>query len=127
MRHCIRIGIITAAVLSLSGCGIFTKLVAVPQYQEIQIVHPEQPPSPTLNNPKIVAHSVAQLKVQLESEKPENIIYTLTQSALDALLADDINKLEYSQYETKRANFYKKAIEDFNAKVLERNEEATDK
>lgn len=110
-----------ALALALTGCK--SQIVKVPVYQEIVVQHPTQTPSPTVANPPIRA--VGAGEISAEAALPENsgrIYYVLSQEALNALLTDDVAKLEYAQSETLRANFYKKIIEDFNARVRELNE-----
>lgn len=51
----------------------------------------------------------------------------MTAESINEWLLDDVDKLEYAQHENLRAEFYKKAVADFNAEMRRRNEEAKKK
>lgn len=119
--------ILLAVMLALSLSACKTRIVKVPVYQEVVVQHPTETPPPSLANPPIRA--VGAKDIVVEAGRPENadkIYYVLNQEALNALLLDDVAKLEYAQSETRRADFYRDVIEQFNKRVRELNEKASE-
>ena len=113
-----------ALCLLVSGCSFFKKdVIRVPHYQELQVIHPEPPIPLQLRNPPIRVLTSKQV-IEDASKNPQDTYYVLSQDALDDLLSDDIDKLEYAQHESRRAEYYKDLIESFNKKVRERNNKA---
>jgi len=116
-----------ALVLSLSGCSMFREVVKVPVYQEIVVQHPTPTPPPTLNNPPI--RVVGARDLSIEAAKPENadkIYFVMNQEGFKAHLLDEVEKLEYAQSETRRADYYRDMIDQSNARVREKNKNASE-
>ncbi len=114
--------IILAITLALSLSACKPQIIKVPVYQEVVVQHPTETPPPALTNPPIRA--VGARDIAAEASRPENvdkIYYVLNQETLNAWLLDEVAKLEYAQSETRRANFYRDVIEQFNKRVREIN------
>lgn len=109
--------------IGLVGCAT-TEQVLVPQYQHFEVVNPAPAPPLTLRNPTITAMSGKQMAALGSlSENSNKIFYVLTPDVLNAILQDDVDKFEFAQHEQRRAEFYKKAIEEYNLRVDQRNAE----
>lgn len=120
--------LIFAICLCILFSGCQKEYIKVPYYQSIIVSDPPAPNPLVLKNPEIKAMGASQIIA--DASKPENsnkIYYVLTQEALSDLLNDDVDKLEYTKYETYRANFYKNAIEEFNKSVEKANSQVDKK
>lgn len=120
--------IVCALILSLLLTSCAHDVLIVPEYQELHIVDQNAPRPLELRNPTILAMSGEQLVEMgnLEDNK-KKIFYVMTAESINEWLLDDVDKLEYAQHENLRAEFYKKAVADFNAEMRKRNEEAKKK
>ncbi len=117
-----------ALILSLMLTSCAHDVLVVPEYQELHIVDQNAPRPLELRNPTVLAMSGEQLVEMgnLEDNK-KRIFYVMTAESINEWLLDDVDKLEYAQHENLRAEFYKKAVSDFNAEMKKRNEEAKKK
>ena len=107
----------------LVGCTAFKRnTLVIPQYQELQVVHPAPLAPLSLTDVDFEVWSLQDLKH--EADAPTvigGVYYVLDRQSLNSLLNNDISKLEYVQYEHMRAEFYKNAIEQYNIKIKNRN------
>lgn len=109
-------------IIFLSGCSIFQKKTEfVPVYSEIPIVHPKEPDELHLVTPTVTAINKERLTSLLNTMSDNDIFYILSPQALQLLLNNDVSKLEYMQHESKRANFYKDYINEYNLRIREKN------
>lgn len=120
--------ILFAILICTVFAGCQKEYIKVPYYQPIVVSDPPTPNPLVLKNPEIKAMSTSDIIA--DASKPENankIYYVLTPEALADLLNDDVDKLEYTKYETYRANFYKNAIQEFNKNVEKLNSQSDKK
>lgn len=116
----------TLIAIGLSGCAHDT--LVVQQYQELQIVHQDAPRPLELRNPSVLAMTGEQLaEMGNLSDNKKRIFYIMDATSINEWLLDDVDKLEYAQRENLRAEFYKKAVTDFNAEMKKKNEESKKK
>ena len=120
--------IVCALILSILLTSCAHDVLIVPEYQELHIVDQNAPRPLELRSPTILAMSGEKLVEMgnLEDNK-KKIFYVMTAESINEWLLDDVDKLEYAQHENLRAEFYKKAVTDFNAEMRKRNEEAKKK
>lgn len=112
---------------SLAAC---TKemVIKVPQYQQLQIQHPVHISPPVLLNPRIRALSATEIAADATKvENSKKIYYVWYQDEVQSWLSDELAKLEYAEYETRRANFYENFIRDYNKNILELNKDVVKK
>lgn len=114
MKNLIMIGMF----LFITGCTMFQRPVQfVPVLTEIPIVHPKVVDPLTLENPTITAVNREKLSKILHEMTDVDVYYIMAPQSLQLLLNNDVTKLEYIQYETKRANFYRDYINEYNERV----------
>lgn len=114
--------IILAITLALSLSACKPQIIKVPVYQEIVVQHPTETPPPVLNNPPIRVFRGRDLAA--EASRPENADKTYVLRTIEEeekLYLDIVAMLEYAQSETRRANFNRDVIEQFNKRVREIN------
>ena len=115
-----------STILLLAGC--VPKQVMVYQSQPLQIVHPRPAQPLVFKNPEILA--VSGKTMASYGSLPENttkIFYILSTDSMSDLLDDDVQKLDFAQYESGRANFYKESIIKYNDTIKQRNAEEAKK
>lgn len=113
----------TLLVGLLTSCAHDTLIV--PQYQELHVIHPAEPTPLELRNPSVLAMTGEQLaEMGALPDNKKKIFYVMDAASLNDWLLDDVDKLDFAQTENLRASFYKKAIDDFNAEMKKKNEEA---
>lgn len=108
-------------MMLITSCSWFKQTVYVPVYTEIPIVHPSQYNDFKLHSPNIEVVNKQLLEDKMKSLNESDILYILNEQSMQQMLEDDLSKLEYLQYETMRANYYRNYINDYNIRIKELN------
>ncbi len=108
-------------MMLITSCSLLKQTVYVPVYTEVPIVHPNQYNDFKLHSPNIEVVNKQLLQDKMKNLHESDILYILNEQSMQQMLEDDLAKLEYLQYETMRANYYKTYIDDYNSRIKELN------
>lgn len=118
--------LVTILALLLAGCG--KDVIIKNVYTEMEIVHPEQPTIPEVENVKVEAWNQERLAQEAnKSANKDSVFYVFTPEELEKLFANIASGLSLSQQQKLVIKFYKDSIEKFNKEMKEKNAEEAKK